>query len=71
MESISAESLTFDNFKDKFPGFSEKEFSGHKKRIYSLNWNCTGLKLASASADNGIRVSLSFTFSSGTLKPLP
>ena len=49
--------ITADNFKDTFPGISDKEYVGHKKRIYSLNWNCTGTKLGSGSADNTIRVS--------------
>ncbi len=49
--------VTADNFKDTFPNMSDKEYVGHKKRIYSLNWNCNGTRLGSGSADNTIRVS--------------
>ena len=56
----SADIITAENFKDRFPAISDKEYVGHKKRVYSLNWNCTGTKLGSASADNTIRVIAAF-----------
>ncbi len=43
----------------KFPDFSkfnQKNYSGHKKKVFDVNWNCSGTKLASASADSTIRV---------------
>ncbi|EFJ07957.1 hypothetical protein SELMODRAFT_185709 [Selaginella moellendorffii] len=47
------------------PGSSEKinfkalhvrEFSGHKKKVHSVAWNCTGKKLASGSIDQTARI---------------
>jgi hypothetical protein len=35
---------------------TEKEYLGHKKRVYSVGWNSAGTKLGSASADSTIRV---------------
>ena len=44
------------NFKEKFSQSTNKELAGHKKRVYTLDWNITGSKLASGSADTNIRV---------------
>ena len=33
-----------------------KEFFGHKKKVHSLDWSCTGEKLASGSVDQSVRV---------------
>jgi len=55
MEPLS-KSLTLENFKDRFPNLSDKEYPGHRKRIYSLSWNCTGNKLGTGSGDTTIRV---------------
>jgi len=47
------------NFKEMFQNNSSfKELVGHKKRAYTLNWNISGNKLASGSADNSIRVKI-------------
>ena len=37
-------------------GRATKEFMGHKKKVHSLSWNCTGEKLASGSVDQSVRV---------------
>lgn len=33
-----------------------KELTGHKKRVYTLDWNINGSKLASGSVDCSIKV---------------
>lgn len=39
------------------PGGREtKEYLGHKKKVHSLAWNCSGEKLASGSVDQSVRV---------------
>ncbi len=50
------ESMSSENFKEKFGTISEKEYLGHKKLVYSVDWSCTGNRLASASQDFSIRV---------------
>ena len=52
--------------KDYFSKLGNKEFNGHKKRVYTLDWNCTGTRLASGAADCNIRVN---TFLSLDLEP--
>ncbi len=42
--------------KDLFTSTSSKELTGHKKRVYTIDWNSTGTKLASGSVDCSIRV---------------
>jgi len=42
--------------KEIFSKMSNKEYSGHKKKVYTLCWSLHGSKLASGSADNNIRV---------------
>jgi WD40 repeat protein len=45
------------SLKDKFTkSLTLKELTGHKKRVYTLDWNSSGNKLASGSVDNSIRV---------------
>jgi WD40 repeat protein len=45
------------NFKEIFNTRSSiKELTGHKKRVYCLDWNQNGSKLASGSVDCSIRV---------------
>jgi len=40
-----------------WPGGREtKEYLGHKKKVHSLAWNCSGEKLASGSVDQSVRV---------------
>ena len=39
-----------------WPGGREtKEYLGHKKKVHSLAWNCSGEKLASGSVDQSVR----------------
>lgn len=40
----------------------EKELAGHKKRVYSVDWNCDGSRLASGSYDCSIKVRISYNF---------
>lgn len=42
--------------KEYFSRQTSKEFSGHKKKVYSVSWNSSGNKLVSGSADSNIRV---------------
>ena len=42
--------------RDYFSRLTSKEFTGHKKKVYSVAWNYNGTKLASGSADSNIRV---------------
>jgi WD40 repeat protein len=51
------------NSKDLFSRLNSKEFSGHKKKVYSVAWNFNGNKLASGSADSNIRVIKIFIYS--------
>ena len=37
-------------------GRETKEYLGHKKKVHSLAWNCSGEKLASGSVDQSVRV---------------
>ncbi|XP_031480177.1 THO complex subunit 3 [Nymphaea colorata] len=39
-----------------FKGLHNKEYQGHKKKVHSVAWNCTGTKLASGSVDQTARV---------------
>ncbi len=55
------EAGTYDNFtsniKEKLQSKSVmKELTGHKKRVYTLDWNMNGSKLASGSVDCSIKV---------------
>lgn len=46
-----------------WPGGREtKEYLGHKKKVHSLAWNCSGEKLASGSVDQSVRSAPSATF---------
>ncbi len=36
----------------------QKEYQGHKKRIYALGWNSRGDKLVTSSSDHTVRVGL-------------
>ncbi len=36
--------------------FESKEYQGHKKSVFSLDWNNIGNRLASASTDGSIRI---------------
>ncbi len=42
--------------KDTYESVIFKELVGHKKRVYTLDWNVNGSKLASGSVDSNIRV---------------
>jgi WD40 repeat protein len=45
------------SLKEKFQTKSvTKELTGHKKRVYTLDWNVNGSKLASGSVDYTIKV---------------
>jgi hypothetical protein len=44
------------NYKERFTKFNYKELTGHKKRVYTLDWNLNGSKLSSGSVDCSIRV---------------
>lgn len=44
------------SLKEQFSKGTNKELLGHKKRVYTLDWNLTGDKLASGSVDCSIRV---------------
>jgi WD40 repeat protein len=47
------------NFKEIFSTKStNKELTGHKKRVFYLDWNMSGNKLASGSTDCSIRVNI-------------
>ena len=49
------------NFKEIFSAKStNKELTGHKKRVFYLDWNMSGNKLASGSTDCSIRVNIFF-----------
>lgn len=50
------------NSKEFFSRLNSKEFSGHKKKVYSVAWNFNGNKLASGSADSNIRVNRSLYY---------
>lgn len=39
--------------------FEQKDLTGHRKRIYTLDWNTIGTRLASGSVDCTIKVILS------------
>lgn len=45
-------------FKETFKNVSPKTLNGHKKRVYTLDWNEDGTKLASGSVDTTIRVKI-------------
>ena len=42
--------------KEMFASANHKELTGHKKRVYTIDWNIEGTKLASGSVDSSIRV---------------
>jgi WD40 repeat protein len=44
------------NFREIFLKAENKEYTGHKKRVYTVDWNFNGTKLASGSVDFSIRV---------------
>jgi WD40 repeat protein len=51
------------NYKEIFNTKSSiKELTGHKKRVYCLDWNQSGSKLASGSVDCSIRVKFTNNF---------
>ncbi|CAB4312252.1 unnamed protein product [Prunus armeniaca] len=39
-----------------FKNLTSREYPGHKKKVHSVAWNCTGTKLASGSVDQTARV---------------
>ena len=39
-----------------FANFVTRELAGHRRRVHSVAWNCTGRKLASGSVDQTARV---------------
>ena len=39
-----------------FANFVTRELTGHRRRVHSVAWNCTGRKLASGSVDQTARV---------------
>lgn len=39
-----------------FASYILRELSGHKKKVYTLGWNCNGRKLASGSLDYCVRI---------------
>ncbi|KAL5981327.1 THO complex subunit 3 [Asimina triloba] len=39
-----------------FKNLHSREYQGHKKKVHSVAWNCTGTKLASGSVDQTARV---------------
>lgn len=49
--------MNANSIKETFSAKAEtKEYIGHKKRVYTLDWNISGTKLASGSVDCSIRV---------------
>ena len=47
---------TMDRTQSDWPGGRDtKEYLGHKKKVHSLAWNCSGEKLASGSVDQSVR----------------
>ena len=34
----------------------QKEYQGHKKKIYAIGWNASGTRLATSSSDHTLRV---------------
>ena len=47
---------TMDSTQSDWPGGRDtKEYLGHKKKVHSLAWNCSGEKLASGSVDQSVR----------------
>jgi hypothetical protein len=44
------------NFKEMYTKAINKELTGHKRRVYALDWNLSGRTLASGSVDTCIRV---------------
>jgi hypothetical protein len=42
--------------KEQFTKGINKELQGHKRRVYTLDWNLNGDRLASGSVDCNIRV---------------
>lgn len=48
--------LTQSPFKETFSKVTIKNLTGHKKRVYSLDWSYDGSKLASGSVDTTIKV---------------
>lgn len=36
--------------------FKSREFAGHRSKVHSLDWNCTGSRLASGSTDHTVRI---------------
>jgi WD40 repeat protein len=36
--------------------YESREFQGHKKSVFSLDWNSEGTRLGSASSDGSIRI---------------
>lgn len=48
-------------YKEQFKNVNSKILlNGHKKRVYCLDWNDDGSKLASGSVDTTIRVKIKF-----------
>ena len=46
---------TMDRNMSDWPGGRDtKEYLGHKKKVHSLAWNCSGEKLASGSVDQSV-----------------
>ncbi|KAK1296635.1 WD-40 repeat-containing protein MSI2 [Acorus calamus] len=39
-----------------FKSLHSREYQGHKKKVHSVAWNCTGTKLASGSVDHTARI---------------
>jgi len=57
-EKIKASETIFitPTLKEMFASANHKELTGHKKRVYTIDWNMQGSKLASGSVDSSIRV---------------
>ncbi|RWR76158.1 THO complex subunit 3 [Cinnamomum micranthum f. kanehirae] len=45
-----------DETKMPFKNLHSREYQGHKKKVHSVAWNCTGTKLASGSVDQTARI---------------
>jgi hypothetical protein len=60
---INTESILITpTLKEMFTSASHKELTGHKKRVYTIDWNVQGTKLASGSVDCSIRVKIYLQF---------
>ncbi|RVX14600.1 THO complex subunit 3 [Vitis vinifera] len=53
-----------------FKNLHSREYQGHKKKVHSVAWNCTGTKLASGSVDQTARIWLIEQHGHGKVKDI-